>query len=273
MGSSYSVSRQTTTPINDVHKANVVADIPSDTDWVFDVFVGVLSTNISLRSNMPPVYECSPVKSIACALAALIAYDSQNQMNASIDFIHYNARLDKNRVLKSTDDMNVRSSFKALRRHGVCHADTFPTEEFYDDIFPGDASYNEAQLYKSFEYYRVYNNDLFELRKCISMGFPVVFALQVFESSAIADGDNCVLTHLPENEVPLGSFAFVAVGYNDISGLIEFRNFRGESWGDSGYGFISYNYMTMHAHSMWILRTVTYNDDDDGDNDDPGVMF
>ena len=264
MGSSYSSSRQTTTPITEVHQANVVADVVSDKDWVFDTFVGVISTKISLRSNMPPVYECSCTRSIACAIASLIAYDSQNQMNPSIDFIHYNARLDRNGNLIDTD-MNVRSGFKALKRYGVCHADTFPNNEFYDDITPGSASYSEAELYKSIEYYRVYENDLSELRKCIAMGFPVIFALEFFESSGIEDEDNCVLTHSPEDDVSVGSFAFVAVGYDDLSGLIEFRNFRGESWGDNGYGFITYNYMTKHAHSMWVVRTVTYNDDDLGD--------
>jgi C1A family cysteine protease len=73
------------------------------------------------------------------------------------------------------------------------------------------------------------------------------------------------LTHSPENEVAIGSFAFVAVGYHDISGYVEFRNFRGESWGDFGYGFIHYDYMKKYAHSMWVLRIVTYDDDDLGD--------
>lgn len=264
MGSSLGVSRQTSTPINEVHKANVARDVSSDKDWVFDTFVGVISTNISLRSNMPPVYECSSDRSIACAMASLIAYDSQNQMNPSIDFIHYNARLDNSGALNTTDDMNVRSGFKALKRYGVCHADTFPNNEFYD-ITPGDTAYSEAELYKSIEYYTVYENDLSELRKCIAMGFPVIFALEFFKSSGIGNGDDCILTHSPENEVSIGSFAFVAIGYDDISGLIEFRNFRGESWGDSGYGFVNYDYMKKHAHSMWVLRTVTYDDDDPGD--------
>jgi C1A family cysteine protease len=190
----------------------------------------------------------------------LIDYDSQNQINPSVDFIHYNARRDKNGVLTSTDDMNVRSGFKAIKRYGVCHAHTFPNNAFYDDITPGDAAYNEAELYKSIEYYRVYDNDLSELRKCIAMGFPVIFALELFDSSGVGGGD--VWTHSPENQGSVGSVAFVAVGYDDISGLIEFRNFRGECWGDSGYGFINYDYMKKHAHSMWVLRTVTYDDDD-----------
>lgn len=266
MGSSLSVSRQTSTPIHAVHIANVVKDVASNKDWVFDTFVGVISTNISLRSNMPRVYECSSNKSIACAIASLIAYDCQNQMNPSIDFIHYNARLDNDGVNNSTNDMNVRSGLKALKRHGVCHADTFHNNEFCDDIAPGDTAYSEADAYKSIEYYRVYGDDLSELRKCIAMGFPVIFALEFFESSGIGNG---VLTHSSENEVSIGSFAFVAVGYDDTLGLVEFRSFRGESWGDSGYGFIHYDYMKKHAHSMWVLRTVTYDDDDD----DPGDIF
>ena len=264
MGSSLGKSREITIPIQEVYKANVIADIASDKDWVLDTFAGVLSTNISLRSNMPAVYDCSASKNIACALASLIAYDSQNQMNPSIDFIHYNARLDKTGVLNNRNDNNIRSGFKALKRYGVCHAHTFLDNEFYDDIIPGDDAYNEAELYKSFQYYRVYNNDLSELRKCIAMGFPVLFAIEWFESSGI-EGKHCILTHSREHDVSIGSFSFVAVGYDDIPGLIEFRNFRGESWGDSGYGFINYDYMKKHAHSMWVLRTVTYDDDDVGD--------
>ena len=264
MGLSISTLRQTTTPVNEVHDANVVADIVSNKDWVFDTFVGVISTNISLRSNMPPVYECSSKTSIACAIVSLIAYDSQNKMNPSIDFIHYNARLDKNGVLNNKNEMNIRSGFKALKRYGFCHAHTFSNNEFYNYISPAEACYNEAKLYKSFQYYRVYKNDLYELRKCIAMGFPVIFALEIFKSSGIGNGDVCVWTHSPEDEMTsIGSLAFVAVGYDDISGLVQFRHFRGESWGDSGHGFINYNYMKKHAHSMWVL--VTDEEDDPGD--------
>jgi hypothetical protein len=255
MGSSLGKSQQTSTPINEVHKSNVVRDVSSNKDWVFDTFVGVISTNISLRSNMPPVYECPANRSIACAIASLIAYDSENLMSPSIDFLHYNARLDKNGVLSSSKKMNIRSGFKALKCYGVCHADTFPNNEFYDDIAPCDTCYNEAEVYKSFEYYRVYDNEISEVRKCIAMGFPVIFALELFEYSGVGNGDNFVLTHSPKNEAPIGSFAFIAVGYDDISCLIEFRNFRGECWGDSGYGFIHYEYMKKHSHSMWVLRS------------------
>ena len=133
-------------------------------------------------------------------------------MNPSIDFIHYNSRLDKNGILNKSGSINIRSAFKALKRYGVCHADTFPNNEFYDDITPGDAAYNEANLYsESFEYYRLYeDNDLSELRKCIASGFPVIFALKIFQSSGVKDGE---WTHASEDITSIGSFAFVAVGY------------------------------------------------------------
>ena len=266
MGLTYSTPRQVATPLKRADTADVGRDVWSKRDWVFDPLTGVIAASVSLRSKMPVVGECPPGRGVACALATLVAYDTRGEMRPSVDFIHYNAkRLMGEASAGGGGVMTIRSGFSAIKRHGLCHNDTFPMNDFYDDIAPSDVCYQEGALYTAFEYYRVHNDDLLELCKCIATGFPVVFGLEMLASASFDNRGKLVHDDDDDgggdDDAPR-SFALVAVGYDDATSLVEFRSFRGDAWGDGGYGYIDYGYMAKHAHSMWVLRSEDYDQDD-----------
>ncbi len=49
----------------------------------------------------------------------------------------------------------------------------------------------------------------------------------------------------------LGGHAVLAMGYDDEKKLIKFRNSWGSAWGDKGYFYTPYDFVTEYASDMW----------------------
>ncbi len=70
-------------------------------------------------------------------------------------------------------------------------------------------------------------------------GFTVY---EEFESAAVAKSG--VLPLPARGEKPVGGHAVLAVGYSDAKNQVIVRNSWGASWGDHGYFYMPYQYMT-----------------------------
>ena len=59
-------------------------------------------------------------------------------------------------------------------------------------------------------------------------------------------------------EKVLGGHAIVAVGYDDQTQRFKFRNSWGTGWGDQGYGYVPYAYLTDNnlASDFWTIRAI-----------------
>lgn len=68
------------------------------------------------------------------------------------------------------------------------------------------------------------------------------------------------IINMPSNSAisrPLGGHAILFVGYNDNTRMLKFRNSYGSGWGDRGYGYLPYDYVTHPANiadDFWILK-------------------
>jgi C1A family cysteine protease len=83
------------------------------------------------------------------------------------------------------------------------------------------------------------------LKDAIASNLSVVFGFTVyqsFESPAVAQSG--VLPMPKPHEATVGGHAVVAVGYNDSQSQVIVRNSWGASWGDHGYFYMPYQYMT-----------------------------
>lgn len=86
---------------------------------------------------------------------------------------------------------------------------------------------------------------LSQIKQALAAGRPVALTLTVFDSfegtAAAATGQ----IPLPETkiEASIGHHAVCAVGYEDETGRLIFRNSWGTTWGDDGYGYLPYSYV------------------------------
>ena len=97
------------------------------------------------------------------------------------------------------------------------------------------------------------------MRSCLSDGCPFIFGFSVyesFESDAVAATG---IVPMPgKTETCLGGHAVMAVGYDDSKQWIIVRNSWGPDWGDKGYFYLPYAYITNNnlADDFWTIRLV-----------------
>ncbi|MEY9998017.1 C1A family cysteine protease [Streptomyces sp. V4I8] len=164
----------------------------------------------------------------------------------------------------------LRSTMGALALFGV------PPERFwaYDvelfDDEPPAFCYAFASNYQALMYYRLdppgisLNELLTDIKASLAAGLPAMFGFPVYSSIEQATEGN--IPFPSSRESVLGGHAVVAVGYDDnraimnpldngtTKGALIIRNSWGVSWGDNGYGYLPYDYVTEGlADDFWVL--------------------
>lgn len=117
--------------------------------------------------------------------------------------------------------------------------DTFKT--FYSEV-PANALIEKAKKFRLSQGW-VSVTSVHGMKNALAHGMPVVFAIMVYNSIANTKSDGIV--PMPtENDTFEGGHAIVAVGYNNAKRQFIIRNSWGTEWGDKGYGYLSYDYIS-----------------------------
>ena len=79
-----------------------------------------------------------------------------------------------------------------------------------------------------------------------------------FESDVVAKTGNVPLPGT--SEVAIGAHALLAAGYDDSRNVFSVRNSWSANWGDKGYCYIPYDYMTDSnlASDIWTIRKTSH---------------
>jgi C1A family cysteine protease len=97
------------------------------------------------------------------------------------------------------------------------------------------------------------------MKGCLASGYPFVFGFSVYESFESPEVLDTGVVPMPsDGEAQLGGHAVLAVGYDDATARFIIRNSWGTSWGDGGYGYMPYAYLTDSdlAADFWTIRVV-----------------
>ncbi|UJR09188.1 hypothetical protein I4U23_013436 [Adineta vaga] len=268
-----------------------------------------LPPKVDLRPDMTPVEDQSRIGSCtANTLAGAYEYLTKKANGRNTDvsrlFIYYNARArNKDGQAVSDTGCSMTHAIEALEQFGTCRESLWPYDISRVNVRPDSSVYEEAQNYQLEEALRV-NVDLEEMKSCLAQGYPFAFGLRLYTSfdKAAKTGVVPMPSVWDGNRQSDGSHALLAVGYSDESRAFIVRNSWGEKWGDVGYCYIPYDYMTNpdYCFDVWSIRrlenddlghdnwdyndNVDYrqkpekdtadndNDDDDNDNDDNHIV-
>ncbi len=224
-----------------------------------------LPSKVDLRAYMTPVENQGNSNSCtANAMAGAYEYLTNRLLGQSEDvsrlFIYYNAR-EFDGDPSQDQGTYLKSCVKVLRKYGACSENTwsFNLEQILEQ--PPKKAYAEATNFRVEDAARV-EVDLHAMRSCLAEGYPFAFGLQLFESFQQAGSSGLVPMPDPDREKHDGGHAMLCVGYSDPDQVFIVRNSWGDDWGEQGYCYIPYDYMTKpdFNHDCWTIRQVSDRD-------------
>jgi C1A family cysteine protease len=242
---------------------------------------GALPAKVDLRSDFSPLEDQGSLGSCtAQAAVGLLEYFGHKTTGAFIDasrLFVYKATRD---LLGWTGDTGayIRSAMGALVLFGA------PPERYwpYDarpaasnaryDAEPTAFCYAYAADFKALKYFRLDPNgatpqeSLQNVKRYIAEGFPSMFGFPVYNEFDAPLPGGLVPYPSPTSHLR-GGHAIVALGYDDNlqvgadTGALLIRNSWGTTWGDGGYGWLSYRYVTdALAMDWWTLIKAAWVD-------------
>ena len=241
-------------------------DLPDQRDLSYAAPRRVLTqlpAKVDLRSKCPPVLDQGELGSCTAHAIANAHLFNQKLLRAkktflpSRLFIYYNERAMENTVRQDAG-AQIRDGIKSIAKQGAAPESLWPYDISQFAKKPPRPAYTEALLHQAVTYRRV-TQSLNQLKSCLAEGLPIVFGFTVyesFESDAVARTGKLPMPG--EKESCVGGHAVLAVGYNDKTKCFTIMNSWSKDWGDKGYFYMPYDYMTNRdlADDFWTISTV-----------------
>lgn len=192
----------------------------------------------------------------ANAIAGALQFVQTDSFTPSRLFIYYNER-----AIEGTTDEDagarISDGLATVQKLGACSESLWPYDIAKFDERPPAECYTHAEHVT--QEARLFPQTLKEMKRVISMGLPVVFGVSVyasFESDKVQETGDVPMPS--DSDTLLGGHAILAVGYDDATQRVTFRNSWGSAWGDRGYGTLPYKYFDHRemANSMWVVNSV-----------------
>jgi C1A family cysteine protease len=218
--------------------------------------------SVDLRPGMPPVYDQGALGSCTGnAIAAAIEYDRKKQGASFIIpsrlFIYYNERAIEGTIAIDAG-AEIRDGIKSVVSRGVCSESEWPYDASQLTVAPPQQCYDNALQDVVTKYQRVYQN-LGAMRTCLAAGFPFVIGFAVYESFENIDVARTGIVPVPgKDERMVGGHAVLVAGYDNAGGAFLVRNSWGPDWGEGGYCWMPYAYLTSAdlAADAWQINYV-----------------
>lgn len=234
-----------------------------------------LPATVDLRAWCSPIEDQGSLGSCtANAGVGLMEYFERRALGKHIDASRLFLYKATRNLMRWTGDTGafLRSTMGAMVLFGVPPEEYWPYRIADFDREPTSFCYAFAQNYQAINYYRLDPPGttaatlLARIQANLAAGLPSMFGFTVYNS--ISQASQTGKIPMPtKGEKVAGGHAIVAVGYDDqmkiknsnpggtqTTGAFLIRNSWGTGWGDAGYGWLPYDYVTKGlAEDWWSL--------------------
>ena len=214
----------------------------------------VLPEQIDLRPFCPAVFDQEKEGSCT-ANAGIAARMMLNKIDVMLSrqFLYTIERQIEGTFGKDSG-AQIRDIGKALNKYGVCTEAKWPYELSDLELEPTDDDFREAEQYTIKSYHSVKGLDGIKQALALQQK-PILMGLDVYKSFESDEVAKTGIIPMPNSgEAFQGGHAVLIVGYDDTKGYLIVRNSWGEGWGDHGYFYLPYQFVTDDlAFDFWVL--------------------
>jgi len=235
-------------------------DLPDIRDYAFSAVhapaPGALPNKISLRAQMPPVFDQGQLGSCtANALCGALGFLHHGFVGSRLQ-VYYDERAIEH-TTRHDAGAQIRDGIKVLNKTGAAPDADWPYDISKFAKAPSKKAIKDAGAHRIATYSRLTWHDY---SRCLASGFPFVIGFTVYESFESDEVAKSGIVPMPAaGEKPLGGHAVCVIGY-DMSRLdgpvYEVRNSWGPDWGDEGNFWIPFAYLQNGslADDAWTIR-------------------
>lgn len=244
-----------------------IADVEDKRDYKYsDLVKCVLGSekepqNVDLRSQQSDVDSQVGSSCVGHAVVNALEFLSNKNNKEFADmsslFCYWIAR-EADDLHDKDDGSRIRTAIKEAKELGVCGLSFW--EESYDNLKskPSEMAYENALKNQVLSYYRV--SGIKEVGQALMSGYPVVVGFDVYD--CIAEEKDGIVPMFKDGDKKLGGHAVLIVGIDYDRKLVCFKNSWGRAFGDSGYGWLPFEYFNKNAvRDCWVVTDREYNAD------------
>ena len=200
---------------------------------------------VSLRDKVQEVYDQGEIGSCtANAFCGAFRMMKCDGFKPSRLFLYYQERLAEDPAHNPSNltdsGADVVDGAEYVETHGICSELSWPYVIAKFNVAPPPACLSEAQEHKISGYQVLSTVD--DVRHSLADGHPVLLGTTVYSSFETAHQGHIPMPK-PHDQI-LGGHEMVIVGYDDRTKLLEVLNSWGPKWGDHGFCWIPYDYLT-----------------------------
>lgn len=216
---------------------------PLEEDYV--PMVGKLPTEADLRQYFTRVKDQGELGSCtAFATVSVYEYLLKRNKGTDVDLSELYAYQNARKRSENTDGegTSIYNMIKGIGEDGLCIENLHPytTENMPE---PSEEAVADAQTRKINKALNV-KCSLQDIKSAVAQGYPVIIALQLFEGFSSSTGFVPHPTEDDRKNRKDSSHAMVVCGYSDAEKVFIVRNSWGVRFGDAGYCYIPYSYVT-----------------------------